>query len=542
MSLSTHSKLTSVSPKIPPYLFNTNHRERCLAQLRSKSSGLEKYIYLNGLKERDPNLFYDVLLGNMMEIIPILYTPTVGDACSSYSHIWRHPEGLYVTIEDKGHIKQVLETWEAALVSRIAVVTDGSRILGLGDLGANGLPISIGKLDLYIAGAGIRPASTVPICLDLGTNTQKFLDDPLYIGARQKRPDVTEMDEFMIEFMDAMKEVFPQLLVQFEDFSTDNAFRYLEMFRSKTRCFNDDIQGTGAVVLSGFLNAARLASAASGKPVSEQKILFFGAGSAGIGVAKQLLSFFTLHGMSEEDAKKRIYTVDSKGLITADRKGLQEHKKFFARTDYEGPPLTELVDIIQYVKPTALLGLSTMRNAFTEEVVKLMASINTRPIVFPLSNPVSLCEVDYADAIKWTNGSVIFASGSPYEPVEHKGKVYEPGQGNNMYVFPGIGLGTILSKARHVTDAMVEQASIALSSSLTPEEKSSDLVYPRLVRIRDISAQVALAVIRTAQADNMDDNTALRKLSNEALLDYVKKEQWFPCSSHAPNLNGSSRL
>ncbi|KAJ3505049.1 hypothetical protein NLJ89_g7618 [Agrocybe chaxingu] len=518
--------------RIPPYFHNTDHRQRCLAQLRSKHTGLEKYIFLNGLKERDPNLFYEVLLGNMLEIIPILYTPTVGDACSNYSHIWRRPEGLYVSIESKGHIRQILSTWPAGAAGRIAVVTDGSRILGLGDLGANGLPISIGKLDLYIAGAGIKPSTTVPICLDLGTNTEKYLNDPLYLGVRRRRPDTAEMDEFMKEFMTAMRDVFPQLLVQFEDFSTDNAFRYLDLFRNQYRCFNDDIQGTGSVVLSGFLNAARLASAAAGTPLSDQRILFFGAGSAGIGVAKQLTSFFTLLGLSEEEARQRIWTVDSKGLITADRKGLQEHKKYFARTDYQGPPLTSLVDIVKYVEPTALLGLSTIKNAFSEDVVRLMGSLNTRPIIFPLSNPVSLCELDYSDAIHWTNGSVIFASGSPYKPVEFEGRVYEPGQGNNMYIFPGIGLGAILSKARHVTDSMVEQASIALAGALTEDEQSADLIYPRLTRIRDISAKIALAVIRAAQKDNVDENTLFQNLSDEALLEYVRAKQWRPPSTH----------
>jgi len=530
--MSTFSSQLSTA-RLPPYFSNTDHRQRCLAQLRSKDSGLEKYIYLNGLKERDPNLFYEVLLGNMLEIVPILYTPTVGDACSNYSHIWRRPEGLYVTIEDKGRILQVLKTWSSGPAARIAVVTDGSRILGLGDLGANGLPIAIGKLDLYIGGAGIKPTTTVPICLDLGTNTEKFINDPLYLGVRRKRPDTIEMDGFMNEFMGAMKEVFPQLVVQFEDFSTDNAFRYLDMFRTKYRCFNDDIQGTGSVILSGFLNAARIASSAAGAPLSDQRILFFGAGSAGIGVAKQLVSFFTLLGMSEEEAKSRIYTVDSKGLITADRKGLQEHKKYFARTDYQGPPMTSLVDIINYVKPTALLGLSTIRNAFTQECVRLMASFNTRPIIFPLSNPVSLCEVDYADAVHWTNGSVIFASGSPYKPIEFEGKVYEPGQGNNMYIFPGIGLGSILCKAKHITDSMVEQAAIALAGSLTQDESSSELVYPRLTRIRDISAEIALAVIRAAQKDNVDENALFRNLSNDALLEYIKAKQWQPTSVHS---------
>ncbi|KAM6494187.1 malate dehydrogenase [Amanita muscaria] len=523
----------------PPFLSKTDHRQRCLAQLRSKTSGLEQYIYLNGLKERDPNLFYEVLLGNMNEIIPILYTPTVGDACTNYSHIWRRPEGLYVTIENKGRIRDLLGAWPGQRDARIAVVTDGSRILGLGDLGANGLPISIGKLDLYIAGAGIRPASTLPICLDLGTNTQKYLDDPLYIGVRRKRPDTEEMDEFMNEFMEAMSEVFPQLLVQFEDFSTDNAFRYLDMFRTQYKCFNDDIQGTGAVVLSGFINAARLASAASGKPLTEHRILFFGAGSSGTGVAKQLLSFFTLQGLSVEEAKKRIYTVDSKGLITANRKGLQEHKKcklpIFARTDYDGPALTNLADVVRFIKPTAILGLSTVRNAFTEEVVRLMASFNTRPIIFPLSNPVSLSEVGFEDAIRWTKGKAIFASGSPYKPVDYDRKIYEPGQGNNMYMFPGIGMGAILAKAKRVTDSMVEQAAIALSSSLTSDE-AAELVYPRLARIRSLSPRIARAVIRAAQKENVDENLLLRNLTDDALLAYIEAKQWEPCVIHSSRL------
>ncbi|TFY83789.1 hypothetical protein EWM64_g214 [Hericium alpestre] len=520
----------------PPHFSQTIHRARTLNQLRSKNNGLEKYIYLNGLKERDQGLFYSLLYENMPEMVPILYTPTVGDACQNYSHIWRRPEGLYVSIGDKGRIREVLSTWPNLRDARIAVVTDGSRILGLGDLGANGLPISIGKLDLYIAGAGIRPLSTVPICLDLGTNTQKYLDDPLYIGVRRPRPSTEEMDEFMEEFMEAMTEVFPNLLVQFEDFSTDNAFRYLAKFRAQYKCFNDDVQGTGAVVLSGFLNAARLSAQASGRPLSEQRILFFGAGSAGTGVAKQLLSFFKFLGMSEADATKQIWTVDSKGLITADRKGLQEHKKFFARTDYEGPPLTNLVDIINYVKPTALLGLSTMRNAFSKEVIDAMMAHNERPIVFPLSNPVSLSEIDYDDAFEWTNGKVIFASGSPYRAITRDSKTFEPGQGNNMYVFPGIGLGALLSKASRVTDTMIEQASVALASSLTKEETAAGLVYPRLDRIRDISARISLAVIRAAQNANVDNSPALRHVTDNTLLAYIKEQMWQPHATETSNM------
>jgi len=529
VNVAKNAASTKLLAKVPPPAFShATHRSRCLAQLRSKNNGLEKYIYLNGLKERDPTLFYSLLYDNMREMVPILYTPTVGDACTNYSHIWRRPEGMYVSIGDKGRIREVLSTWPNLREARIAVVTDGSRILGLGDLGANGLPIAVGKLDLYIAGAGIRPSSAVPICLDLGTSTEKYLNDPLYIGVRRPRPSPEVMDEFMDEFMDAMKEVFPNLLVQFEDFSTDNAFKYLDRFREKYRCFNDDIQGTGSVVLSGFLNAANIASQASGRPLTEHRILFFGAGSAGIGVAKQLLSFFKFEGMSEADATKQIFTVDSKGLITADRPGLQEHKKFFARTDYQGPPLTNLVDIINYVKPTALLGLSTLRNAFTKEVVEAMASHNPRPIIFPLSNPVSLSEVDYEDAINWTDGKVIFASGSPYKPISRGERTFEPGQGNNMYIFPGIGLGALLAKACRVTDSMVEQASVALASSLEKEEREAGLVYPRLDRIRDISAKIALAVVRAAQNSSVDGAPALRHVTDSTLLTHIKEQMWDP--------------
>ncbi|KAG6376944.1 hypothetical protein JVT61DRAFT_978 [Boletus reticuloceps] len=503
--------------RFPPYLANTDHHQRCLAQFRSKSVALEKYIYLDGLKGRDANLFYEMLLGNMSEIIPILYTPTVGEACVQYSHIWRRPEGLYVSIEDKGRIRDVLASWPNADEGRIAVVTDGSRILGLGDLGANGLPISIGKLDLYVAGAGIKPSSTIPICLDLGTNTQRYLDDPLYIGVRRLRPTTEEMDAFMDEFMQAMSDVFPKLLVQFEDFSTDNAFRYLDRYRYRYRVFNDDIQGTGSVILSGFINAARLSSGASGRPLSDHRILFFGAGSAGIGVAKQLLSFFTRLGVPLEEAKSRIYTVDTKGLITADRKGLQEHKKFFARTDYDGPPLTKLVDIIRHVKPTALLGLSTLKNAFTEDVVTAMSALNARPILFPLSNPIHLSELEYADAIA-----------CPYDPITHGDTRHEPGQGNNMYIFPGIGLGAILSRTRHISDGMIEQAAVALASSLDAEEHASGLVYPRLGRIRALSARIALAVVRQAQKEGLDANRYLRTLADEDLLGLIQDKMWQP--------------
>jgi len=464
----------------------------------------------------------------LSEITPLIYTPTVGDACLLYSQNYRRPEGLFISIKDKGNIGAVIHHWRHIDDARISVVTDGSRILGLGDLGVNGMPISIGKLALYVAGAGIRPESTVPICLDVGVDTQKFLDDPLYLGLRQKRISEEEMTEFMDEFMQEMTSAFPKLLIQFEDFSTDKAFKYLERYRYKYPVFNDDIQGTGAVVLSGFINAAKLSSEASGKPLESHRILFLGAGSAGVGVGMQLMSFFTIHGLSKEEAQSRIYLVDSQGLVYDDRGPMAEHKKYFSRSDYHGPPLKDLVQIINYVKPTALLGLSTIKGAFTSDVIEEMARLNPRPIIFPLSNPVKLSECEFHEAVEHSRGSVLFASGSPFPEMEYQGKTYYPGQGNNMYIFPGLGLGSILAHTSSVTDSMVEASSLGLANSLTPEEKSLGMLYPRIERIREISAGIAFEVIRASQAANVDRAPNLRAMNDEQLHAYVKSKMWIP--------------
>ncbi|TDL22703.1 hypothetical protein BD410DRAFT_787980 [Rickenella mellea] len=512
----------------PTVLPGTVHAVRCIEQLRSKDKSIEKYIFLAHLRIDDENMFYHLCLKNMSEITPLIYTPTVGDACLQHSHIFRRPEGMYISIEDKGNIGSVLRNWPRKDEARISVVTDGSRILGLGDLGVNGMPISIGKLSLYVAGAGIRPSSTIPICLDLGTNNKKFLEDPLYLGLRRTRVSDEEMDEFMDEFMREMRKAFPKLLVQFEDFSTEHAFAYLARYRDKYPVFNDDIQGTGAVVLSGFLNAAQLASAESGRPLREHRILFLGAGSAGVGVAQQLMSFFTLQGLSAEEARRQVWFVDSQGLIFDERGPMAEHKKYFSRDDYHGAPMTDLVEIIKYVKPTALLGLSTIKGAFTEAVVRTMAALNDRPIIFPLSNPVRLSECEFGDAVSWTDGRVLFASGSPFAPVMHKGREHVAGQGNNMYIFPGLGLGAILARATSVTDKMVEASSLALADALDADEQDADLLYPRIERIRDISAHIAVRVVRTAQSEGVDHSTDLRNLSDAQLSEFVKSKMWNP--------------
>lgn len=524
-------KVAPQAPKrglIPPALEHSGHAMRCLAQLRAKEKNIEKYIYLSALKDHDHAMFYKLCLENMSEFTPIIYTPTVGDACLQYSHIYRRPEGLFVSFHDKGNIREVIRNWPRMEEARISVVTDGSRILGLGDLGVNGMPISIGKLSLYVAGAGIKPCSTIPICLDLGTNNQKFLDDPLYLGSRQRRVSGAEMIEFMDEFMHEMSLAFPKLLVQFEDFSTDNAFLYLKRYRTKYPVFNDDIQGTGAVVLSGFINAAKLSSAESGRPLTDHRILFFGAGSAGVGVAMQLMSFFTLNGLSKEEATQCIWLIDSQGLVYDTRGRLAEHKKYFSRRDYVGPPITDLVDIIQHVKPTALLGLSTIGGAFTPSVIQAMAAINPRPIIFPLSNPVSLSECSFENAINHTDGRVLFASGSPFPPQQHNGTTHYPGQGNNMYIFPGLGLGSILSRTSSVSDEMVEASSLGLADALTEDECAAGLFYPRIERIRDISAIIAKRVIRASQKAGLDRSLHLRTMSDEKLLDFITKKMWNP--------------
>ncbi|KAJ7185382.1 hypothetical protein C8R46DRAFT_882112 [Mycena filopes] len=512
----------------PPTLEDGVHAIRCMKQFRSKDKDIEKYIYLSMLKELDPNMFYRLCLEHMSEFTPIIYTPTVGQACQEYSHNYRRPEGLFVSVKDKGKIKSILRAWPKFDDARISVVTDGSRILGLGDLGINGMPISIGKLSLYIAGAGIRPHSTIPITLDLGTNTQKYLDDPLYLGLRHKRVPTAEMTEFMDEFMYEMSVAFPKLLVQFEDFSTDHAFLYLERYRNQYPVFNDDIQGTGAVVLSGFINAARLSSAASGKPLTDHRILFFGAGSAGVGVAMQLMSFFTLEGLSEQEARERIWLIDSQGLVYTGRGKLAEHKEYFARRDYKGAPITDLLDILEYVKPTALMGLSTTSGAFTRAAIETMAALNPLPIIFPLSNPVTLSECTFEEAVKYTDGKVLFASGSPFPEISHNGRLLHPGQGNNMYIFPGLGLGAILARCSAVSDSMVEASSLGLANSLTQDEEAAGLLYPQIERIREISADIALQVIRAAQDAGVDRHPELRAMNDTELLAFVNGKMWNP--------------
>lgn len=417
-------------------------------------------------------------------------------------------------------------------VPDITVVTDGSRILGLGDLGMNGMPISMGKLQLYVAGAGIDPRRTLPIVLDFGTNTEKYLQDEFYLGVREKRPDDKVFYDAVDKVLKSLMRAFPDMLVQFEDFSSEHAFGLLKEYKDKILCFNDDIQGTGAVILSGLINAFRKVQSESNVALADHRIIFYGAGSAAIGVAKQIQEYLQVEqGLTEEQAKKVFYVCDSKGLITSDRGDrLADHKVYYARDDNKGSQYKSLEDIIDYVKPTALIGLSSCHNAFTSEVLSRMSQLNDQPIVFPLSNPSTKAECTFEDAMKATNNKVVFASGTafPAYTIHETNQVRVPGQGNNMYMFPGLGLGSVLARPASITNRIILRASMALADSLTEQEREKGLLYPELTRIRDVSAVVASAVCDQAVKDRIATADEIKHVSPGDYDAFVKSRMWNP--------------
>ncbi|KAI7886839.1 malic enzyme [Lichtheimia hyalospora FSU 10163] len=523
-------------------------KTRALNQLRSKATDLEKYTFMAQLRNTNTRLFYKLVCDDIKEIAPIIYTPTVGEACAEYSNIYPFlgppgaADGLYVSINDLPYLKDILRNYRKNSDGtidepEITVITDGSRILGLGDLGVGGIGIPIGKLQLYSGAAGIDPRKTLPIVLDFGTNTERYLNDPLYLGLKQKRPDEDKFYEAVDDVMKALYEVFPNILVQFEDFSSEHAFGLLEKYQDKVFCFNDDIQGTGSVILAGFMNAVRLAKENAGVDPKDHRIVFFGAGSSAIGVAKQILSYFMReHGLSEEEAKKIFYLVDSKGLVTLDRGDrLAQHKVYFARSDNSQAQFRTLCDVIDYVKPTALIGLSAQHQAFTQEAVGKMAANNKLPIVFPLSNPMTNAECTYQQAMEYTDYKVLFASGTAFPPVTlPSGELKYAGQGNNMYIFPGLGLGAIVAKAARVSDSMVYEAAKGLSRSLLPEEIQNGNLYPELNRIREVSGEVAAAVANQAIQEGLARDPQMLEIATnfkgqeyqDRLLAYVKSHMW----------------
>ncbi|CAO3639194.1 unnamed protein product [Cunninghamella echinulata] len=544
----------------PPGVENMeNQKKRALSLLRSKTNSLEKYIFLAQLRNSNTRLLYKLINDEFEEIAPIIYTPTVGEACVEYSNIYPFlappgsPDGLYITINDLPNLKEIIKNYcerTGSEYPEITVISDGSRILGLGDLGVNGIGIPIGKLQLYVGAAGIDPRKTLPIILDFGTNNEKYLNDPLYLGLRQKRPDDDKFYAAMDQVMNALYDVYPDILVQFEDFQSDHAFGLLEKYQHKVLCFNDDIQGTGSVILAGFINAIRVAQEKANIQPKDHRIVFFGAGSSAIGVGKQIQAYLMhQYGMTEEEAKKVFYYVDSKGLVTKDRGDkLAQHKVYFARDDNQQQQFNSISKVIDHVQPTALIGLSGQGKAFTDDILKKMGTINKSPIIFPLSNPMTNAECTFEQAMTNTNEKVIFASGTAFPPFKNtNGKYITAGQGNNMYIFPGLGLGTLVAKSKLVSDGMIFAAAQGLSNTLSPHDIEQGAIYPSLTRIREVSIDVAVAVCKQALKENLATDPDLIKLAAEAtqssldqsLLQYVKNRMWDVDQDHYFDTNAT---
>lgn len=447
---------------------------------------INKYIYLSNLLETNETLFFNLLINDPEKFLPLVYTPTVGEACLRFGHIARRVRGLFISISQKGRIREILLNWPEKEV-RFTVVTDGGRILGLGDLGVFGLGIPIGKLSLYTACAGVPPECTIPIVLDTGTNNDAFLNDPLYPGLRQKRITGQEYDDFIEEFVNAVNEVFPKICIQWEDFQGADAIRILSRYRDKICTYNDDIQGTAAIATAGFVSSSRL----MGKAFSEQLFLFLGAGAAAFGIADLLVKKFQKDGLSREDALRHIWMFDVNGLLVKSRDDLAEYQKPFA---HDCDSIKDFAEAILTIKPDAIIGVSTVGGAFNQRVIESMCLVNERPVIFPFSNPTSHSECTAEQAYTWSQGKAVFASGSPFPPVKFGSKTYITGQGNNVFIFPAMGLAIFATEAKRVTDEMFISAAEAVAEQVTAEDFENGLIYPRIRDIMKVSINVAVKV------------------------------------------------
>jgi malate dehydrogenase (oxaloacetate-decarboxylating)(NADP+) len=489
--------------------------KRVLDNLGRKPNDLERYICLMSLQDRNENLFYRVVMSNFEEMMPLIYTPTVGQACQQYGHIFRRPGGLYICVKDRGRVKQILQNWPYRDV-RILVVTDGERILGLGDLGANGMGIPVGKLALYTACAGIPPERCLPVMLDMGTNNQSLLNDPLYIGVPERRVRGEIYDDLLDEFVAAAQEVFPKVCIQLEDFGNANAFRVLERYQRRACLFDDDIQGTASVALAGIYAALSLA----GSELANQKFLFLGAGQAGIGIANLLVMALKKEGLKETDARLKCWFVDSDGLVVKSRGNLAKHKQPYA---HDFPAESNFLRAVETICPTVIIGACGVPNSFTQRVVEAMARLNRRPIILALSNPTSKSECTAEEAYLWSGGRAIFASGSPFGPFALNGQKLSPGQCNNAYVFPGLGLGVMASEADRVIGEMFLAASTALSDLVSDNDLSQGRIFPSLGRIREVSAAIAAAVAEVAF-----EHSLTRMIRPDDLHAHIKAQMYDP--------------
>ena len=505
---------------LPPRVCSVAEQEqRVLENLRNKRTDLERYLYLISLQDRNETLFYRLAIGHIEEIMPLIYTPTVGKACQQFCHIYRRPRGLYISLQERGRIRDILSNWPHR-DPRVIVVTDGERILGLGDLGAAGMGIPIGKLSLYTACAGIQPTHCLPVTLDVGTNNESLLDDPLYLGLERRRERGAAYDELVDEFIQAAQETFPRALIQLEDFGNANAFRLLEKYRDQLCLFDDDIQGTGAVAYAGLLAAMGL----TGGELGEQRILFFGAGQAGIGIANTITAGLVAQGLSPEQARQCCWLFDSRGLLVAERDEIPGQKKPFA---HQHAPVSDLLEAVNLLQPGALIGCAGQAGVFSEDIIRRMSELNSRPIIFALSNPTSKAECNAEQAYQWSNGSAVFASGSPFDPVAVGNARFHPGQGNNAYIFPGVGLGAVASGATRITDEMFLAAAQVLAAQVGEDDLTLGRVYPPLAAIREVSALIAAEVAGIAWS---------RGLASEEqpadILAYIRQNMFQPRYPH----------
>ena len=491
--------LTGLLP--PRYETIYEQLDRAYRQYSTYHEAINKHIYLRGIQDNNETLFYALVSQYLEEMMPIIYTPTVGDACEQFSDIYRSSRGLFLAWEEREQIDDILRNATKDKV-KVIVVTDGERILGLGDQGIGGMGIPIGKLSLYTACGGISPAYTLPVMLDVGTNNEALLNDPMYMGARHPRVSEDEYDAFVDLFMHAAQRRWPGVMVQFEDFAQANAMPILNRYRERFCCFNDDIQGTAAVTLGTLLAACRV----SKKSISEHRIAFVGAGSAGCGIAEMLIQKMREEGLSDEVARRQIFMVDRHGLITEDMSGLQEFQRGLAqhRTDIDTwscrAQWPSLEEVVTHGRPTILIGVSGQPGLFTEAIIKGMTQHSDAPIIFPLSNPVSRAEATPEDIVRWTNGKAIVATGSPFQPVNHEGKLHRIAQCNNSYIFPGIGLGVLAVRANRVTDEMLLASSEVLAAASPMASGGSGDLLPPLRQIAEVSKSIAFAVAKVAQA------------------------------------------